>query len=234
MEIAIQLFPVILISCILLIIANSIGRNKKNNSETDESVNDNHIIMKRWLFLDVTVTTVGCSVALFVKSDTFYLIFIALPTILVSAILVYLQKNKHFKMTKLGFVITSTIVAIIISLFPLFNSFKSQNVECNGNELVIHGMYGESVPIKDIKTVSIVNSLPDIRLRTNGYSFNGVSVGYFMTHNGKIVRLYIHSTTTPYLRIVSNSNEEIYINFDDASRTIELYDSIACNKNKLH
>jgi hypothetical protein len=77
-----------------------------------------------------------------------------------------------------------------------------------------------TIPINEITSADTLswNEMPTIALRTNGFSFLGVSRGYFKTKEGNAVWLSVKSGINPVIRIITN-NGIYYLNHKNPNDT---------------
>ncbi|MEI8048480.1 MAG: hypothetical protein WCI92_13940 [Bacteroidota bacterium] len=71
-------------------------------------------------------------------------------------------------------------------------------------------MYGEEISASGILFVCLVDSLPIITLRINGFGLGNIRKGYFRTSNGVVVKLIMNSGNNPCILITKKSGEEIF------------------------
>jgi len=109
-------------------------------------------------------------------------------------------------------------VGIIMSI-----GFSSSQLTFQENNLAISGIYGETIAYQDIANLSLIQKLPDIKIKTNGFALQNIKKGYFKTKNGEKVRLILNSLDTPCLLIELKSGEKIYYS-DTAHSNVKLYE----------
>ena len=111
-------------------------------------------------------------------------------------------------------------------LSPIFFVMRSDlDVKVSENAIEISGPYGTQIGYGDIREVSLQNSLPDIKIRANGFSFGDTRVGSFVTTDNRTVTLYSHSDGG-YVRIIGNDNSTYYMNFKQPNETRRLYEEL--------
>lgn len=157
-----------------------------------------------------------------------YLEFSVFPvTILIMIIifgyLFYLQKYDHNKKSKAETIVFIVIVFITLSVTIItFSSGREPNeIKINDKTIVIDGSFGTTIKRKEIKNIELVDDLPEVSLRINGYSDgSAIKKGDFKLESGEKVKLYIQSKNGPYIKI-STIRNEIYINYKDKNQTLE-------------
>ena len=91
--------------------------------------------------------------------------------------------------------------------------------------------------LSDIDTVLLVESLPEIKLRTNGISTKKVNIGKFKMADGNKCRLYVNNSTPLFVEIRldaqdSPSESLVFINRKTVEETKILYEEIIDNVQK--
>ena len=130
------------------------------------------------------------------------------------------------------FIIAVFIVALIA--YPIFFANYGNEIIVDDNKIEIKGDYSMDIPFDDIDTVLLIESLPNIKLRTNGISTNKVNIGKFKMANGNKCRLYINKSTPLFVEIRldaqdSPSESLVFINRKTVEETKLLYDQIIDN-----
>ena len=111
-----------------------------------------------------------------------------------------------------------------LMLIPVgVSSTSDLDASLTGGKLSISGNYGEDITLTDIKEVRLVEALPQIGIRTNGYSFGGVNLGRFRTEEGSSVWLHSYSEAGPFIRITTNDGRTHYLNSKEPSQTKSLF-----------
>ena len=84
------------------------------------------------------------------------------------------------------------------------------------------GMHGADVALADIESVTLVDELPRILRRTNGFSSGGLLRGNFTLDQWGGGKLFINRDSPPYL-VVRARGTFVVVNFENAARTRELF-----------
>lgn len=113
------------------------------------------------------------------------------------------QWHKFFSFTLL--------ISILVLLIWIFaDGFTENKLIYKTTAIEITGSYGEIVPKSEIKSVELVNELPKISKKTDGFEVGGTRKGYFKTENGKIVKLLLNTERKPILLITLKNGKKIY------------------------
>lgn len=221
MDIVIKLIPVFVIVVILQFCAN---RFKKTTKEQYTVDGENKIAVKA-ISVCSLFTFFICWFALVFNSHLFYILGACLPTIALALILAFLYRPK--KKINVSLVVTMSIIisitVIVLSLIPIYMSRKQTSIDIDSHSISISGIFGDVVDRSSIKSITLVNDIPDIDYRVNGYSFGDDNLGKFKTDDGKIVMLYTHSQNAPFIKITRLHALDIYINTSDPDQTFSLF-----------
>ncbi len=105
----------------------------------------------------------------------------------------------------------------IYRAFPL-------EVKVERDRIDIDCAHGTEVKFDGIREVSMVESMPDIIIRTGGVSIaDKVNYGNFKLEEIGDGKLYLQSRESPYVKIDLKNGSFIFINFDESSKTKKLY-----------
>jgi hypothetical protein len=163
------------------------------------------------LFLGVSFLLIG-SAFTFLISETAAGIFMAVYPIV--AYISFLGIGKKYyrgnkgKGSNIGIGILIAALIFILALMAL--GTRENEMRISTEKITIDGMYGEEIAVSGILSVCLVDSLPLITLRTNGFGLGNIRKGYFMTSNGIDVKLIMNSGNNPCILITKNSGEEIF------------------------
>lgn len=131
--------------------------------------------------------------------------------------------NKE-KKTKPAYFITGLVAAFVIGLM-VYGFIPSKFVMTN-DSIQFTGMYGPDIKISEISSVYLTDSIPHIKIRTNGFSFGEIRKGSFILDEYGKSHLLIHSDKPPYLIIIKNNGEKTIINFKDKYKTETIFSRI--------
>ena len=125
--------------------------------------------------------------------------------------------------------IAATIMALSLFLVVgLFIGGKMENkITLDENNLTIGGMYGFTIAKENIDTIymAMMNELPKVKMRTNGYNDGQVAKGNFRLDEWGACKLFIHNAKEPVIVIKSEGKYTI-LNLYDAEATKKLYDDL--------
>ncbi|HBK84390.1 MAG TPA: hypothetical protein DDZ41_12500 [Flavobacterium sp.] len=116
--------------------------------------------------------------------------------------------------------------AVFIAIVTMFYfSLQDNQIEINDNIVKIKGNYGINLKTSEIKSIELVNELPKISIKTNGFALQTIKKGKFKTKNGENVKLFINSIKQPIIYITTNNNEKIYYSSKEKSNE-EIFDQL--------
>ena len=124
------------------------------------------------------------------------------------------------------------LLGLILPIVLIISGRKETTLEFSDSAFTINGMYGLTVDYSKIITVDTIGTLPRIKVRTNGFALGNSLKGNFRLYDQTKVKLFVEAGIPPYIHIKTDETE-LYLNFNDPSRTIELYRKITAGKNLI-
>lgn len=119
------------------------------------------------------------------------------------------------------------IVALIgfASIILVLYGVQPASVEINPQYINISGIYGRRISFNRIENVSLINDIPEIEIKINGFNAGNVRKGKFKLNNiGKGI-IFLEDDVGPFIFIETQS-EYYIINQKDKNRTQKLYEEI--------
>ncbi|WP_404461463.1 DUF3784 domain-containing protein [Sutcliffiella horikoshii] len=137
---------------------------------------------------------------------------------------IYLSKYEVQKKRKKSYIISTSIAVVTFSfLFVVsYLGFQEAELTLKENSFEISGVYGDEWRFEDITQVDLVEEMPEVLLRTNGYGMQSISKGHFKVKDYGSSLLFIYKGHSPYLLIKTN-DDTIFINAKDAEKTKDWY-----------
>lgn len=117
------------------------------------------------------------------------------------------------------------VATLIFVLGLLAYGFKANELNVNNDGIVITGIYGERLLASDIQQIRLVDTLPKIRYKSNGYALGAIRKGYFKTSSGETVKLILNTEGKPILRFNYGKGKQLYY-VDKEQSTKELLSEI--------
>ena len=120
----------------------------------------------------------------------------------------------------IGIISVMTIVLLVL--------FKKKTKFEIFNDLIIISdfAYPANIPNYAIKSISMVEKLPKVMMRSNGYGGLRTWKGIFRILGGKRALFYVEDHFKGPLVKIETVRESIYINFKDKEQTHQLYDEL--------
>jgi hypothetical protein len=112
--------------------------------------------------------------------------------------------------------------------FEFKNALKDNQIILNKEKIEITGEYGTEINIKDLKSIELVDKLPEITSKRSGFALETIKKGYFKTINGEEVKLLINSKSNPFILITTKDNQKI-----DYSSKLKSHEEIYNQLNKI-
>lgn len=140
---------------------------------------------------------------------------------------IYIQKYEQKKKRKRAYW-TNTIAALLtiaILVFVFSLGFRTNELIIAENQIEITGPYGVEVAVENIEEVVLLDKLPKVERRTNGFAAGNRRVGNFRLAELGKGKLFIHGDTAPYL-LIQLDEGFVIINHKDSSKTEDWYQSL--------
>jgi hypothetical protein len=109
---------------------------------------------------------------------------------------------------KVAFGILGVILLSIIALFGF--GFREDRLTFHSNGVTLGGMYGETLPASEIQSIELVNELPEITFKSNGFALGTIHKGYFKTNREETVKLIMNSDKVPVILLTKSNGERVY------------------------
>lgn len=119
------------------------------------------------------------------------------------------------KSNKIGLFVLSGALIFVVGL--LAYGFKENKILFDSQKILLKGTYGEVLQTDQIKSIEIVNELPNITLKTNGFALGEIRKGYFKTESGDVVKLILNSAQKPYILFTKSDGKKIYYSAKEKS-----------------
>lgn len=98
--------------------------------------------------------------------------------------------------------------------------FIENKLSFDSNAIEFHGSYGEVLSADDIESIELVNLLPKITSKTDGYAMGAINKGYFKTDDGEKIKLILNSDNKPYLLFTKVDGKKIYFSAKEGSNEV--------------
>lgn len=119
-------------------------------------------------------------------------------------------------------VLVFVLTIVFLAIFRKKTKFEIFNDLIVVNDFV----YPANIPNCVIKSISMVEKLPKVMMRSNGYGGLRMWKGVFRILGGKRCLFYVENHFKGPLVKIETVRESIYINFKDMGQTRQLYDEM--------
>jgi len=100
------------------------------------------------------------------------------------------------------------------------------SVTLHDHSLEISGMYGVKIPTDQIASIELIDQLPDVLVKTNGFNFANTLKGNFRLKEIGKGKLFIQKDIPPFVKIDLKASGYLIINYEDPDTTRELYNNL--------
>ena len=133
----------------------------------------------------------------------------------------------------IGWLMIGIISIMTIVLLVLFR--QKTRFEIFSDLIIISDFaYPANIPNYAIKSISMVEKLPKVMMRSNGYGGLKTWKGIFRIIGGKRALFYVEDHFKGPLIKIETVRESVYINFKDKEQTHQLYDELTKNVKLLN
>ncbi|WP_392470489.1 DUF3784 domain-containing protein [Sphingobacterium cellulitidis] len=126
------------------------------------------------------------------------------------------KTNKFYKVPNKkdrvkSFVVMVFILAVFVAIGGMFIYSLQENQVIVEKEMIkFTGDYGREIEKSKIKSISLVDTLPNIKVKTTGFSLQKIKKGAYKTEDGEEITLLINSDKKPIVLIEEINGHKIY------------------------
>ncbi len=162
-------------------------------------------------FLGFSFSILGICLTYLISEDAGGVFLVSYPIL---AYVYFIWKSRKFsypQSTKGSKAAIVVLVVVLIGVLGLLAyGFKENQMIFNEKQIEINGMYGKTIEANEIAVIQLLDSLPKISIKTNGYALGSIRKGYFKTKGGEIVHLILNSKNKPVILISPRTGRKIY------------------------
>jgi hypothetical protein len=139
--------------------------------------------------------------------------------------LIYLSKYELKEKRNRSYIISSIIAIGTVGFSGVLFYLGYQDFELKEHQdsFEITGMYGDEWNYSEIQTVELLEEMPEVVLKQNGFGLATMSKGQFKVQSYGSSLLFIHKGSSPYLYIEADG-KKIFINSKNPEQTKEWYE----------
>ena len=149
-------------------------------------------------------------------------------TIFGGIIILILKSNKYDKNKKSKrkniFVSIFLLIITIGGLFLFSYGTATSEVVFKENKFEITNMYGVIKQYSDINNIELLDTMPDIIIKTNGFNLGYIIKGEFKLQKYAYSTLFLERQTPPVIMLELKDGKHIFINYSSVEKTREVYD----------
>lgn len=150
----------------------------------------------------------------------FMLVFLLGGTIYNSRFEVPEKRKRSFLISSITSLIT--VVALIV-IFTL--GYQNSELVMNDDTFEITGLYGDEWGYTAIEKVELLEEMPNVGVRTNGFGLPTFSKGHFKVTDYGSSLLFIHHDYNPILYI-KLTDKQVFINSKESAQTKSWYEEL--------
>jgi hypothetical protein len=132
----------------------------------------------------------------------------------------------------MSMVVGFPLLAIAILLITGFiYSSRPPKIDITPQQIHISGLYGVAEPMANIQELKLLNEIPPVIYKSNGFGFANVRKGKFHLQKWGEGRLFLHSDSPPFIYL-KTSESYMLINYKDSGQTNSVYQQLYANWKK--
>jgi hypothetical protein len=129
--------------------------------------------------------------------------------------------------------IISFLILLSVGIGILFYvSNQPIEVTLDEDKIQVSGIYGMTVPLEEIMQLQLLEEMPEVIRRTNGYASNKNWRGSFRLEGVGRAKLFIDRSIPLYIYIETSDQDKLYFNFPTLEETRKLYQNLYEKTNK--
>lgn len=143
--------------------------------------------------------------------------------------LIYLSRYEVPHKRKRSYMINSALALVVIGFITclLFLGYQGYELVIKEETFEITGMYGREWKIDDITTFELMEKMPQVTWKQNGFGMTNMAKGYFTVKDYGSSLLFIRKNS-PYIYI-KVKEKNIFINGETPDQTLVWYDQLKKN-----
>lgn len=170
------------------------------------------------LFLGASLFLLGCAFTYLINETAGGIFLTVYP--LLAYIYVVIAGRKHWKAVSFkGNKITLIILvgSLLFVVWLMGRGLKEDTLSLESDTIVFNGSYRETLTPSDIQSIELVDQLPQITFKANGFGLGSVRKGYFRTKDKETVKLILNGDQKPIILFTKKDGKKIYYSARSAS-----------------
>lgn len=146
---------------------------------------------------------------------------------------IYLTKYETPRKRKLMYWISSITFILVIGFVGVlyYLGYQDNELIMKDNRFEITGIYGDEWDYKAIESVKLLEEMPKVTYKSNGFGMATIAKGYFKVKDYGSSLLFIRKGSPPYLYI-KVSDQNIFINSENDEVTKDWYEGLGTRVKK--
>lgn len=134
------------------------------------------------------------------------------------------QKRFYVIIIGVSLLMSAIIGGVILSEA---SSLREPRVSFTDSTVTLDGMYGLTIAKSDISSVTLLDTAPQITIRSNGVDTLGAKKGHFNVNGFGRVRLFVRDNSIPWIYIQGQKGKEkVLIALSNSDDTLVLYQEL--------
>jgi len=153
-------------------------------------------------------------------------LFLSFPYLLIKGQQYNHNENKQTT-TKLSWIVSIFLVLVFAGIMIMLGkSMVPPTISVQDNSIEISGIYGVEIPANKIESIQLIDKLPNVLAKTNGFNFANTLKGHFRLKELGKGKLFIAKDKPPFVKIDLKENSFLIVNYEDVNKTKELYSDL--------
>lgn len=124
--------------------------------------------------------------------------------------------HKRKRALRTSVIMAAVVIGGISAL--LFTGARQPDVTFGDSAMEISGMYGETIPYSDIRSMKLLDDLPEVRYKENGFGFADYAKGRFSVEGHGSSLLFVDTKQSPVL-LIETAGRPVFITGDRPGET---------------
>ena len=129
-----------------------------------------------------------------------------------------------FRSSRSHYIVLGVVLVLLGGVF--FYGFMTTKTQINGDMIRFTGLYGKEMHVSEIAEVELMDTIPRIVIRTNGFSLGTVHKGNFRLEEFGKCRLYINSGKGKYVIVTDVEGFRTILRYKNDQDSRSIYEQI--------
>ncbi|MCL6572210.1 MAG: DUF3784 domain-containing protein [Bacillus sp. (in: Bacteria)] len=140
---------------------------------------------------------------------------------------IYLSKYEILKKRKRSYILSTTLFIVIMGFtgIIMYIGYQDYQLVTRQDFFEITGVYGNVWSYEEVKRVELLEEMPKVTVRQNGFGLSTMAKGKFKVKEYGSSLLFIRKDSAPYIYIETD-NKKIFINAKTPEQTKEWYNEL--------